>query len=189
MCYLPAGNSRRGHPKGRFKWPQLHQSCWNRTGREGWIWSLLGQVAARPEVRLEGEQEAGAETWDLHRATACTSRSQSWGDLVVQKLNGGQIRDSLLTLSQGVFLSEGTGKMLAMVVISFHKHQSSQRLSVMAGLEPRSLHTSLATSFWVSKSHFKGRRQGNICQKQIKWGGCTLAILLHSRFVHLQSEE
>lgn len=132
MCYLPAGNNRHGHPKGSFKWPQLYQSCWNQTGREGWSWSLLGQVPARPRVRLEGEQEAGAssaahpETWDLHRATACTSHGQSWGDLMVQKLNGGEMKDSLLTLSQDGFLSEGTEKMLAMEVISFHKHQSSQ---------------------------------------------------------------
>lgn len=132
MLYLPARNSRCGLPKGSFKWPKSHQPCWNQTGREGWSWSLLGQVAARPGVRLEGEQEAGAcgaapaETWDLHRATACTSHGQSWGDVVVQKLNGGEMSDSLLTLSQGVFLSEGTGKMLAAEMISFHKHQPSQ---------------------------------------------------------------
>lgn len=132
MCYLPAGNSRHGHPKGRFKWPQFHQSCWNWTGREGWSWSLLGQVTARPRVRLEvewgtGERRAAhPDTWDLHRATACTSHGRSWGDLMVQKLNGREMRDSLLTLSQGVFLSEGTGKMLAMEVMSFHKHQSCQ---------------------------------------------------------------
>lgn len=71
VCYLPAGNSRHGHPKGSFKWPQFHQFCWNQTGRESWSWPLLGQVAARSRVRLEGEQETGAcgaahpETWDL----------------------------------------------------------------------------------------------------------------------------
>lgn len=55
--------------------------------------------------------------------TAHTPHSQSGGGLVVQKLNGGEMRDSLLVLSQGVSPSGGTGKMVAMEVISFHKHQ------------------------------------------------------------------
>lgn len=76
-----------------------------------------------------------------------------------------------------------------MEVMSFHKHQSAQCLAGMAGLEPHQVPIPAWQLPSGSQSHGKGHRQINTCQKQIKQGCvCTLATLLHSRFVYHEPE-
>lgn len=165
MCCLPAGNSRCGHLEGSFKWPQLHQSCWNRAEREGWSWSLLGQGAAKPRVHLEGKREAGAcdaahlETWDLHRATTCTSQPG------LEQPPGAEIKwrgnETLSCEPESECFpfgrrGEDVGKGGDLI--------SQTPVTPVTGTNgwaptPQCLHASLATSFWVSKSHVEGHGQ------------------------------
>lgn len=89
------------------------------------------KVQQNPGPIWKGNERQEHATQLTQRRGTCTEPptappSQSQTDLLVQKLNGREVRHSLVTLSQSVFLSEGAGKMLAVEVISLHKHQSPQ---------------------------------------------------------------
>lgn len=78
MCYLPAGNSRRRHPKGSFKWPQFHQSlagiglegragadpCWDELQQD---WGASGRGRGGRSVQCSSPRDMGpAQSHCLH---------------------------------------------------------------------------------------------------------------------------